>query len=267
MARPMIEALEELGGPDALDLSSLFVLASTAAIFSPTVKDQYLELFPNLMIIDAIGSSETGVQRHAHGRQGRHAEQGRRPHRQRRARHRRARRELNEVAARDRSAGSPGPPRQRARSTTTRTPRSRRRPSSSVPTATRYALAGDMAILEDDGTITPPRARLAVHQLRAARRSSPRRSSRALKAHPAVFDAIVVGVPDERWGQRVAAVVQPRDGRVAHRSTTSPPTAVATLPGTRCPRRSTSSAEVVRSPSGKPDYPWAGKVARGEITV
>ena len=60
MARPMIEALEEMGGPDALDLSSLFVLASTAAIFSPTVKDQYLELFPNLMIIDAIGSSETG---------------------------------------------------------------------------------------------------------------------------------------------------------------------------------------------------------------
>ena len=46
MARPMIEALEEMGGPRALDLSSMFVLASTAAIFSPTVKDQYLELFP-----------------------------------------------------------------------------------------------------------------------------------------------------------------------------------------------------------------------------
>ncbi|MEO7428415.1 MAG: AMP-binding protein, partial [Acidimicrobiales bacterium] len=48
MARPMIEALEEMGGAEALDLSSMFVLASTAAIFSPTVKDQYLELFPNL---------------------------------------------------------------------------------------------------------------------------------------------------------------------------------------------------------------------------
>ena len=81
MARPMIEALEELGGPDALDLSSLFVLASTAAIFSPTVKDQYLELFPNLMLIDAIGSLRDRLQRHADGRQGRHAEQGRRPHR------------------------------------------------------------------------------------------------------------------------------------------------------------------------------------------
>ena len=34
----------------------------------------------------------------------------------------------------------------------------------------------------------------------------------AVKSHPAVFDAVVVGVPDERWGQRVAAVVQLRDG-------------------------------------------------------
>ena len=37
----------------------------------------------------------------------------------------------------------------------------------------------------------------------------------ALKAHGAVFDCIVVGVPDERWGQRVAAVVQWRDGERA----------------------------------------------------
>ena len=78
MARPMIEALDELGGPSALDLSSMFVLASTAAIFSPTVKDRYLDLFPDLLLIDAIGSSETGQQRHADGGQGRHPEQGRR---------------------------------------------------------------------------------------------------------------------------------------------------------------------------------------------
>src|SRR3546814_9513295 len=61
MARPMIEALDDLGGPSALDLSSLFVLASTAVVFSPTVKDRYLELLPDLLIVDAIGSSETGA--------------------------------------------------------------------------------------------------------------------------------------------------------------------------------------------------------------
>src|SRR3546814_10617795 len=61
MARPMIESLDDLGGPSALDLSSLFVLASTAVVFSPTVKDRYLELLPDLLIVDAIGSSETGA--------------------------------------------------------------------------------------------------------------------------------------------------------------------------------------------------------------
>ncbi len=60
MARPLIEALDELGGPDALDLSSLAVVASSAAIFSPTVKDRFLDTLPNLIIVDAIGSSETG---------------------------------------------------------------------------------------------------------------------------------------------------------------------------------------------------------------
>src|SRR3546814_20570606 len=61
MARPMIEALDDLGGPSALDLSSLFVLAFTAVVFSPTVKDRYLELLPDLLIVDALGQSETGA--------------------------------------------------------------------------------------------------------------------------------------------------------------------------------------------------------------
>lgn len=58
MGRPMIEALES--APDRFDLSSLITLTSSAAVFSPTVKDRYLERLPNLMIIDAIGSSESG---------------------------------------------------------------------------------------------------------------------------------------------------------------------------------------------------------------
>ena len=130
----------------------------------------------------------------------------------------------------------------------------------------RYALAGDEAILEEDGTISLlGRGSQCINS--GGEKIFPEEVESALKAHPAVFDAIVVGVPDERWGQRVAAVVQPRDGRVALRRRPRRPLPRATSPGTRCPRRSTSCAEVVRSPSGKPDYPWAGKVARGEITV
>jgi 3-oxocholest-4-en-26-oate---CoA ligase len=58
MARPLIEALAE---PRAkYDLSSLMVITSTAAVFSPSVKAQYLERFPNAMLMDAVGSSEQG---------------------------------------------------------------------------------------------------------------------------------------------------------------------------------------------------------------
>ncbi|HWS45797.1 MAG TPA: fumarate hydratase, partial [Acidimicrobiia bacterium] len=49
---------------DAYDTSSLFALASTAAVFSPSLKDQFLERFPNLVVSDAVGASETGANGH-----------------------------------------------------------------------------------------------------------------------------------------------------------------------------------------------------------
>ncbi|MBV8964689.1 MAG: acyl-CoA synthetase, partial [Mycobacteriaceae bacterium] len=57
MARPLLDALTK--NPD-YDLSSLFLLASTAALFSPSIKEKLLELLPNRVITDSIGSSETG---------------------------------------------------------------------------------------------------------------------------------------------------------------------------------------------------------------
>jgi acyl-CoA synthetase (AMP-forming)/AMP-acid ligase II len=59
MGRPLIEALERSGG--RYDLSSLFALSSTAAVFSPSVKDQFLEHLPNLVLTDSVGSSESGA--------------------------------------------------------------------------------------------------------------------------------------------------------------------------------------------------------------
>jgi acyl-CoA synthetase (AMP-forming)/AMP-acid ligase II len=83
-----------------------------------------------------------------------------------------------------------------------------------------------------------------------------------LKSHPDVFDVVVVGVPDERWGERVTAVVKARPG-------TSPTVeelaehARQHIAGYKVPRELHLVDEVVRSPSGKADYRWAKATAAG----
>ena len=82
-----------------------------------------------------------------------------------------------------------------------------------------------------------------------------------LKAHPVVYDVLVVGVPDDRWGQAVCAVVQAR-------ADTPPPDLATLAKHTRTqlapyktPRHLVLVEEITRSPSGKPDYPWATRIA------
>ena len=265
MARPMIEALEELGGPDALDLSSLFVAGVDGGDLLPHGEGPVPRAVPEPDDHRRHRQLRDRRQRHAHGRQGRHPEQGRRPHRQRRRATPSCSTRSSTRSTRARACRVGSPAAATSPSSTTRTPRSRRRPSSPAPDGMRYALAGDMAIHEADGTITLlGRGSQCINS--GGEKIFPEEVEAALKAHPAVFDAIVVGVPDERWGQRVAAVVQPRDGAAptlddldAH--------CREHVAGYKVPKELHLVAEVVRSPSGKPDYPWAGKVARGEITV
>ena len=58
MARPLVDALAEVEG--RLDLSTMVAIASTAAVFSPSVKRQYKAAFPHIVITDSVGSSEGG---------------------------------------------------------------------------------------------------------------------------------------------------------------------------------------------------------------
>jgi acyl-CoA synthetase (AMP-forming)/AMP-acid ligase II len=78
----------------------------------------------------------------------------------------------------------------------------------------------------------------------------------ALKTHPEVFDAVVVGVPDERFGERVAALVVWREGREpdvdalrAHARTL--------VAGFKVPKEIHVLDTMQRTPAGKPDYRWA----------
>jgi len=82
----------------------------------------------------------------------------------------------------------------------------------------------------------------------------------ALKAHPDVFDVLVVGVPDPRWGERVTAVVQARPGRtpeleqlVEH--------CRSRIASYKIPRQLFLVDTVPRLPNGKPDYPKAKATA------
>ena len=79
-----------------------------------------------------------------------------------------------------------------------------------------------------------------------------------------MFDAVVVGVPDERWGERVVAVVQPRPGAAPTLDDAARARACAPRGLQGAARRSSLVDAIVRSPSGKPDYRWARATADGD---
>ena len=127
----------------------------------------------------------------------------------------------------------------------------------------RWSVPGDHARIEDDGTITVL-GRGSVSINTGGEKVYPEEVESAVKSHPAVFDAVVVGVPDERWGERVVAVAQLRPGAtlavedlVKH--------VRAQLADYKAPRDLVLVDAVVRSPSGKPDYRWARATAEAEL--
>jgi acyl-CoA synthetase (AMP-forming)/AMP-acid ligase II len=119
----------------------------------------------------------------------------------------------------------------------------------------RWVTPGDFATVEDDGTIVL-RGRGSISINTGGEKVYPEEVEGAIKEHPDVFDAVVVGVPDERWGERVVAVVQPRDARAP---TLDDLKAFlrARLAGYKVPRALVLVEKVERQPSAKPDYRWA----------
>jgi acyl-CoA synthetase (AMP-forming)/AMP-acid ligase II len=117
-----------------------------------------------------------------------------------------------------------------------------------------------MATVAEDGRITVF-GRGAVCINSGGEKIFPEEVEAVLKGHPGVLDAVVVGVPDDRFGQRVAAVIQPRPGADltlaaidAHCRTR--------VAGYKVPRQLSLVEHLVRQPSGKPDYRWAAEAAR-----
>jgi acyl-CoA synthetase (AMP-forming)/AMP-acid ligase II len=129
----------------------------------------------------------------------------------------------------------------------------------------RWAIPGDRAVLETDGTITVlGRGSQSINT--GGEKVFPEEVEAVLKSHPDVFDVIVVGVPDERWGEHVAAVVAARQGRTPTLDDLATH-ARHDLAGYKVPRQLVLVGEVQRTPAGKPDYRWAKDVAINAVTT
>jgi len=90
----------------------------------------------------------------------------------------------------------------------------------------------------------------------------PEEVEEVLKLHPDVEDAVVVGVPDDRWGEAITAIVQPR-AKAAPDEAALIAFTRERLAAYKAPKRIVRVAQIVRSPAGKADYRWAREAAQG----
>ncbi len=252
MARPLLDALlAAQGAGEEYDLSSLFLLASTAALFSTSLKEKFLELLPNRIITDSIGSSETGFGGTSIVAKGQSHTGGPRVTIDK----------STVVLDDDGNEVQPGSGVRGVIAKRGHIPvgyyKDEKKTAETFKTfhGVRYAIPGDYAEVEADGSVTMlGRGSVSINS--GGEKIYPEEVEAALKGHPDVFDALVVGVPDPRFGQHVAAVVQPREG--ARPALTDLDTFVRTqIAGYKVPRSLWLVDEVMRSPAGKPDYRWA----------
>jgi acyl-CoA synthetase (AMP-forming)/AMP-acid ligase II len=265
MARPVLDAL---AADPSHDTSSLFAFASGGAILSAATKAQIGALLPNVLVIDAFGSSETGIAgSKASG--------------------------AADTSATSNATGDGGAARFTVDERTKvlddelepvvpgsgvvgRLARRGHVPlgyhkdegktaATFVSVAgARWVLPGDLATVDEDGTVVLlGRGSTSINT--GGEKVFPEEVEGVLKGHPAVFDVLVVGVPDDRWGEAVAAVAALRRG---HTLTLDGLAALAreSLAGYKLPRRLVLVDEVPRGTNGKPDYARAKELAVTEAT-
>jgi fatty-acyl-CoA synthase len=122
----------------------------------------------------------------------------------------------------------------------------------------RYAIPGDLARIEPDGTLILLGREAAVINT-GGEKVFAEEVERVILSHPAIADCNVVGVPDERWGQAVAAVVALRPGQeLAERDVIDH--VGGRLANYKRPKRVAFVPAVERGPAGKSDLQWARRV-------
>ncbi|MYS06573.1 AMP-binding protein [Streptomyces sp. SID6041] len=251
MLRPLVDALR--GPHKGTDLSALFSLSSSGAIMSETVRAQLQELMPNVLLLNNFGSTESGSNGRATDDSG--PARGFRLHVNERTR-------VVDPATRTPVApGEIGRLAQRGH-----VPLGYYNdPGKTAETffeadGARWVLLGDMATVDETGVVTVlGRGSQCINT--GGEKVYPEEVEQALKSHPDVYDALVAGVPDARWGNHVAAVVQLRADAPALGLEDLQTHCRPRLAGYKVPRQLVLTDHIQRSPSGKADYRWARTVA------
>ncbi|CAM3561471.1 acyl-CoA synthetase [Nocardioides marinus] len=257
MARPLIEEYERkkaTGTP--YDGSSLFAISSSAAIFSPPVKKRWMDEFTNAVFTDSIGATETGFS--GMGMQDKGAistdgpvvalgpasvvlDEDNRPI------------PMTEVGKIGRLARGGNIPQGYYKD-----------PAKSAATfievdGTRYSVPGDFARIEADGKVTLlGRGSNCVNT--GGEKVYPEEVEMAIKGHPAVYDTLVVGIPDATYGQAVAAVVELREGQSLELEELREYLR-SHLSGYKLPRSLTVVDTIPRNATGKAQYVAAKEMA------
>ena len=245
MGVPILDAMREHA--EEYDYSSIFAVNSGGGIWSKTNRDGFAELLPNSIQRDSLGASEAG----SDGKLGINDKGELRLEPNPRVG---LINELHEYI-------EPGSDEIGYIIRRGHIPlgywRDEEKTARTFPTidGERVSLLGDMGRIEADGTIVfLGRGSGCINT--GGEKVFPEEVEQALKAHPAVFDAVVAGVPDPRFGQAVSAVVQYREG--AHISEAELQDFLAgSIARYKIPRHVVDVPEIQRSPAGKADYRWA----------
>ncbi len=258
MALPLIDEFERKAATGTpYDASNLFVISSSAAVFSPPVKRRWMEAFPDGIFTDSVGASETGFQ--GMGMQDK------------------------EHISTDGPVVGLGPNSvvidddNRLLDPETDIGKIGRLgrggnvpvgyykdPEKSAATfleidGQRYSVPGDFARIEEGNRVTLlGRGSNCVNT--GGEKVYPEEVEMAVKGHPAVYDCLVVGVPDEKYGQAVAAVVELREGTTLELDELRD-FLRAHLSGYKLPRSLTIVPQVPRNATGKAQYPKAKEMA------
>jgi acyl-CoA synthetase (AMP-forming)/AMP-acid ligase II len=264
MARPLIEEFERKAATGApYDASSLFLISSSAAIFSPDVKKRWIAVFPEAIFTDSVGATETGFQ--GMGMQDK------------------------EQISTDGPVVGLGPSSvvldddNRLLDPATDIGKVGRLgrggnvpvgyykdPVKSAATfleidGKRYSVPGDYARIEEGGRVTLlGRGSNCVNT--GGEKVYPEEVEMAVKSHPAVYDCLVVGIPDEKYGQAVAAVVELREGTSLELEELRDYLR-AHLSGYKLPRSLTIVPQIPRNATGKAQYPAAKEMALASTEV